>query len=71
MTVLVAALPLALVTVCEKPSRRLWLAAPVKVRLVVVPATWRVLLGSALPTYWPQLLGTVDALNKERALPLC
>lgn len=26
---------------------------------------------SALPTYWPQLLGTVDALNKERTLPLC
>lgn len=26
---------------------------------------------SALPTYWPQLLGTVDALNKQRTLPLC
>jgi hypothetical protein len=26
---------------------------------------------SALPTYWPQLLGTVDALSKERTLPLC
>lgn len=26
---------------------------------------------SALPTYWPQLLGTVDAINKQRTLPLC
>ena len=26
---------------------------------------------SALPTYWQQLLGTVDALNKDRAVPLC
>lgn len=26
---------------------------------------------SALPTYWQQLLGTVDALNKQRTLPLC
>ncbi len=24
---------------------------------------------SALPTYWPQLLGTVDAINKKRTLP--
>lgn len=26
---------------------------------------------SALPTYWQQMLGTVDALNKQRTLPLC
>ena len=26
---------------------------------------------SALPTYWQQLLGTVDALNTSRALPSC
>ena len=26
---------------------------------------------SALPTYWPQLLGTVDAINKKRTLPSC
>lgn len=26
---------------------------------------------SALPTYWQQLLGTVDALNKSRTLPSC
>lgn len=26
---------------------------------------------SALPSYWLQLLGTVDALNKQRSLPLC
>lgn len=26
---------------------------------------------STLPTYWQQLLGTVDALNKQRTLPLC
>ena len=24
-----------------------------------------------LPTYWSQLLGTVDAINKSRALPSC
>ncbi len=33
---------------------------------LAIGASW-----SALPTYWPQLLGTVDAINKERALPLC
>ena len=33
---------------------------------LAIGASW-----SALPTYWPQLLGTVDALNKGRALPLC
>lgn len=26
---------------------------------------------SALPSYWLELLGTVDALNKQRPLPLC
>ena len=26
---------------------------------------------SALPTYWPQLLGTVDAINQRRTLPSC
>lgn len=26
---------------------------------------------SALPTYWQQLLGTVDAINKSRTLPSC
>ena len=26
---------------------------------------------SALPTYWRQLLGTVDAINKKRTLPSC
>lgn len=26
---------------------------------------------SALPAYWPQLLATVDALNKQRVLPSC
>ncbi|RZJ56912.1 MAG: hypothetical protein EON49_16890 [Acidovorax sp.] len=33
---------------------------------LAIGASW-----SALPTYWPQLLGTVDALNKGRSLPLC
>lgn len=33
---------------------------------LAIGASW-----SALPTYWPQLLGTVDALNKQRSLPLC
>ncbi len=33
---------------------------------LAVGASW-----SALPTYWQQLLGTVDALNKQRPLPLC
>lgn len=33
---------------------------------LAIGASW-----SALPTYWTQLLGTVDALNKQRALPLC
>ena len=33
---------------------------------LAVGASW-----SALPTYWQQLLGTVDALNKQRLLPLC
>lgn len=26
---------------------------------------------SALPTYWPSLLATVDAINKQRVLPSC
>ena len=26
---------------------------------------------SALPAYWTQLLGTVDAINRRRPLPLC
>lgn len=33
---------------------------------LAVGASW-----SSLPTYWQQLLGTVDALNKQRPLPLC
>ena len=33
---------------------------------LAIGASW-----SALPTYWTQLLGTVDALNKQRPLPLC
>src|SRR5690606_13338724 len=31
---------------------------------LAIGASW-----SALPTYWTQLLGTVDALNKQRSLP--
>ena len=33
---------------------------------LAIGASW-----SSLPTYWQQLLGTVDALNKKRPLPLC
>lgn len=33
---------------------------------LAIGASW-----SSLPTYWTQLLGTVDALNKQRPLPLC
>lgn len=33
---------------------------------LAIGASW-----SALPTYWTQLLGTVDALNQQRPLPLC
>src|SRR3989344_2994479 len=33
---------------------------------LAIGASW-----SSLPTYWQQLLGTVDSLNKKRPLPLC
>lgn len=53
-------------TAIQKANRPRMNTGMVYATNLAIGASW-----SALPTYWTQLLGTVDALNKQRPLPLC
>lgn len=50
----------------QKANRPRMNTGMVYVTNLTIGAPW-----SALPSYWLELLGTVDALNKQRPLPLC